>query len=569
MTAATARHADARSPPSPRKSRRPGIPRLGAPTRPEDSSPRPHARHARAFPARGRTGTERRCPARPRMRRRLFLPGEARKARDRPARPPGRTRTPSVVQKNAREKKGRQGGGHEPCSRPFTVLLRRQLPRVRPRVLARCARRAAAHPQTAEPVTSRVAAAPRRRRVSPRACAYAATNAPSRRPRAAAARSTREARAWRRWRRKRRNVFFSHVEEHRNTAFSVSGETTSFGSAETARLEAFSRRLFPKKASDPKEKKGVSRAELGSADASKEPRRRGHFKRSVGDALANPPRVPQRGTRIGALAEEGPAAGRPRGTTLGRMTRDDERRRRAGRAARGEDFDAPRAPFALAPGDPGAPRRRETAALLERHPFSRASSRGSPNPRPSRGTTRRLRRESAPRTTPRRRGASARRAATAGTGASDRAPPPPRAGAAPRRRHGGGSRWRAQGAAWVRGEELTQAQARARVGAGDEERSDRVPRAAAAPHRRRAAGDARRSRIAVNERRRRDGTREVGPSAWCGTASAAKPRETAKGKRRSFVRRVVVPGCVTGRGRVPHGRGGGSRRDGAARACWR
>ena len=179
----------------------------------------------------------------------------------------------------------------------------------------------------------------------------------------------------------------SHVEEHRNTAFSVS-ETTSFGSAETRAREGVSLgAFFPKKASDAerKETRVSSKAESSEAsDASKE---------SLGGAVTssgrsvtlrrNPPTAfLSARTRIEALAEERTAT--PAREEQTRQT-DDSYDDDDDDEARGvaEDFDAPRAPFA-SPLETAEGRRvrRETAALLEAVTpvLAEASSRGLSEP---------------------------------------------------------------------------------------------------------------------------------------------------------------------------------------------
>ena len=398
MTAATARHADARLTPSPAKvATCLGTSHAsGSPTRPEDDSSSPASPDTpEAFPrARANPADAPGASAAPEDAERLFLPGEARNGSrsSRASAGSDAKRHPSFKKTHWVKDKDAKACGHEPCSRPFTVLLRRHHCRACGLVFcARCVEtRLLLDPQTAEPVTSRVAAAAETAPgVAARVCvrcyerAFEAAKAAAKREGthegtrvASVASEASEASS------------SSHVEEHRNTAFSVS-ETTSFGSAETRAREGVSLgAFFPKKASDAerKETRVSSKAESSEAsDASKE---------SLGGAVTssgrsvtlrrNPPTAfLSARTRIEALAEERTAT--PAREEQTRQTDDSYDDDDDDDEARGvaEDFDAPRAPFA-SPLETAEGRRvrRETAALLEAVTpvLAEASSRGLSEP---------------------------------------------------------------------------------------------------------------------------------------------------------------------------------------------
>ena len=257
------------------------IPRLGIPDASRGRFVVPGlARHARGVPrARANPADAPGASAAPEDAERLFLPGEARNGSrsSRASAGSDAKRHPSFKKTHWVKDKDAKACGHKPCSRPFTVLLRRHHCRACGLVFcARCVEtRLLLDPQTAEPVTSRVAAAPETAPgVAARVCvrcyerAFEAAKAAAKREGtregtrvASVASEASEASS------------SSHVEEHRNTAFSVS-ETTSFGSAETrARDEGVSLgAFFPKKASDAerKETRVSSKAESSEAsDASK------------------------------------------------------------------------------------------------------------------------------------------------------------------------------------------------------------------------------------------------------------------------------------------------------------
>ena len=254
----------------------------GSPTRPEDDRrPRPRPTRPRRSPRAGEPGRRAGCLRRARER---GAPVSPRRGEERLAIVPrGRVRrvgreTPSVVQKDALGKdKDAKACGHKPCSRPFTVLLRRHHCRACGLVFcARCVEtRLLLDPQTAEPVTSRVAAAAETAPgVSPRAYAYAATNAPSRRPRRRRSAKARvKARAWRRWRRKRRKRLLLPTSRNTGTRRFRYRKRLVRKRGDARARRRFSRRLFPEKASDAerKETRVSSKAESSEAsDASKE-----------------------------------------------------------------------------------------------------------------------------------------------------------------------------------------------------------------------------------------------------------------------------------------------------------
>ena len=398
MTAATARHADARLTPSPAKvATCLGTSHAsGSPTRPEDDSSSPASPDTpEAFPrARANPADAPGASAAPENAERLFLPGEARNG-SRSSRAVGSAgsdakRHPSFKKTHWVKDKDAKACGHKPCSRPFTVLLRRHHCRACGLVFcARCVEtRLLLDPQTAEPVTSRVAAAAGTKPgvfFAARVCVRCYERAFEAAEAAAKREGTRE--GTRVASEASEASSSSHVEEHRNTAFSVS-ETTSFGSAETRAREGVSLgAFFPKKASDAerKETRVSSKAESSEAsDASKE---------SLGGAVTssgrsvtlrrNPPTAfLSARTRIEALAEERTAT--PAREEQTRQT-DDSYDDDDDDEARGvaEDFDAPRAPFA-SPLETAEGRRvrRETAALLEAVTpvLAEASSRGLSEP---------------------------------------------------------------------------------------------------------------------------------------------------------------------------------------------
>ena len=406
MTAATARHADARLTAVPAKvatclgtSHALGIPDASRgrfvvpgsrPTRPR-RSPRAGEPGRRAGCLRRARGCG--APVSPRR-------GEERLAIVPRVRRVGRE-TPSVVQKNALGKRqGRQG------VRPRTVLATVHgaapappLPRVRPRVLRAVRRDAAA----ARPTNRRARDEPRR--------GGARDGAGCRRARVRTLLRTRlrggRAAAKREGTREGTRVASvaseaseasssSHVEEHRNTAFSVSGETTSFGSAETrARsTKAFLSAPFPEKSIRRRKKRNarfVEGRELGSVRRlERKPRRRGHFKRSVGDAAPEPADgVPQRedahrGARRGTSTAAGGAQEQTRQTDDSYDDDDDDdgargvagglrRPSRAVRVAPGDSRGAPRASRdggAAGGGHPGFSRGLEPRSLRNPEPLS-------------------------------------------------------------------------------------------------------------------------------------------------------------------------------------------------------
>ena len=133
MTAATARHADARLTPSPAKvATCLGTSHAsGSPTRPEDDSSSPASPDTpEAFPrARANPADAPGASAAPENAERLFLPGEARNG-SRSSRAVGSAgsdakRHPSFKKTHWVKDKDAKACGHKPCSRPFTVLLRR------------------------------------------------------------------------------------------------------------------------------------------------------------------------------------------------------------------------------------------------------------------------------------------------------------------------------------------------------------------------------------------------------------------------------------------------------------
>jgi hypothetical protein len=401
MTAATARHADARLTPSPAKvATCLGTSHAsGSPTRPEDDSSSPASpdtpeafSRARANPADAPGAS-----AAPEDAERLFLPGEARNGSrsSRASAGSDAKRHPSFPKTHWVKDKDAKACGHAPCSRPFTVLLRRH--HCRACGLVFCARcvdaRLLLDPRTAEPVTSRVAAAAESAPgVAARVCvccyerAFEAAKAAAKREGMREASEASEASS------------SSHVpSEHRNTACSVS-ETCSFGSAEAREREGVSF-SGKKKASDAGKKETETRVvdeapkAFPSSEASDE---------SLGGAVTetrgrsvtlrrNPPTAfLSARTRIEALAEDADAAtpARPRAEERTRFFKtddsyaddsydDDEARGVA------EDSDAPRAPFA-SPLETAEGRRvrRETAALLEAVTpvLAEASSRGLSEP---------------------------------------------------------------------------------------------------------------------------------------------------------------------------------------------
>ena len=166
MTAATARHADARLTPSPAKvATCLGTSHAsGSPTRPEDDSSSPASPDTpEAFPrARANPADAQGASAAPEDAERLFLPGEARNGSrsSRVSAGSDAKRHPSFPKTHWVKDKDAKACGHAPCSRPFTVLLRRH--HCRACGLVFCARcvdaRLLLDPRTAEPVTSRVAA---------------------------------------------------------------------------------------------------------------------------------------------------------------------------------------------------------------------------------------------------------------------------------------------------------------------------------------------------------------------------------------------------------------------------
>lgn len=391
MTAATARHADARLTPSPAKvATCLGTSHAsGSPTRPEDESSSPASpdtpeavSRARANPADAPCAS-----AAPEDAERLFLPGEARNGSrsSRASAGSDAKRHPSFPKTHWVKDKDAKACGHAPCSRPFTVLLRRH--HCRACGLVFCARcvdaRLLLDPRTAEPVTSRVAAAAETAPgVAARVCvccyerAFEAAKAAAKRE---GMREASEASS---------SSFSSSFvpSEHRNTACSVS-ETCSFGSAEAREREGVSF-SGKKKASDAsKETRVVDEASKAfpSSEASDE---------SLGGAVTetrgrsvtlrrNPPTAfLSARTRIEALAEDAATPARPR---AGEQTDDSYDSYDDDDEARGvaEDSDAPRAPFA-SPLETAEGRRvrRETAALLEAVTpvLAEASSRGLSEP---------------------------------------------------------------------------------------------------------------------------------------------------------------------------------------------
>ena len=270
MTAATARHADARLTPSPAKvATCLGTSHAsGSPTRPEDDSSSPASPDTpEAFPrARANPADAPGASAAPEDAERLFLPGEARNGSrsSRASAGSDAKRHPSFKKTHWVKDKDAKACGHKPCSRPFTVLLRRHHCRACGLVFcARCVEtRLLLDPQTAEPVTSRVAAAAGAG--VPRAYAYAATNAPSRRPRRRRSAKARvKARAWRRWRRKRRKRLLLPTSRNTGTQRFRYRKRLRSEARRRARAKAFLSAPFSrKKHPTPKEKKRAFRRRL-------------------------------------------------------------------------------------------------------------------------------------------------------------------------------------------------------------------------------------------------------------------------------------------------------------------
>ena len=250
------------------------IPRLGIPDASRGRFVVPGlARHARGVPrARANPADAPGASAAPENAERLFLPGEARNG-SRSSRAVGSAgsdakRHPSFKKTHWVKDKDAKACGHKPCSRPFTVLLRRHHCRACGLVFcARCVEtRLLLDPQTAEPVTRAAAAAAGTKPgvfFAARVCVRCYERAFEAAEAAAKREGTREGtRVASEASEASEASSSSHVEEHRNTAFSVS-ETTSFGSAETRAREAFLSAPFSrKKHPTPKEKKRAFRRRL-------------------------------------------------------------------------------------------------------------------------------------------------------------------------------------------------------------------------------------------------------------------------------------------------------------------